>query len=63
MSTEIQTNRRGRMMMMMVVGLVFLAAAAGWLLMAAEPFPMWLIIAGGGLMFIGVGAAANRTGE
>jgi hypothetical protein len=60
MSTENQTTRRGRMMM--VVGLVFLVAAAGWLLMAAEPFPMWLLIAGGGLMFIGVGAAANRTG-
>jgi hypothetical protein len=48
--------------MMMVVGLILLVAAAGWLLMAAEPFPMWLLLAGGGLTFIGVGAAANRTG-
>jgi hypothetical protein len=61
MSAEFQTSRRGRMMML--VGLVFLVAAAGWLLMAAEPFPTWLIIAGAGLMFVGVGAAVNSNGE
>ncbi len=31
--------------------------------MAADPFPMWLIIAGGGIMFIGVGAAVNGAGK
>ncbi len=60
-STEIQTTRQGRIMM--IVGLVLLLAATGWLLIAAEPFPMWLIIAGGGLVFIGAGAAANRPDQ
>ena len=49
--------------MMLVVGLVFLMGATGWLLMAAEPFPMWLLIAGGGLMIISVRESVNRTGE
>jgi len=59
MSNEIQERRRGQVMMGM--GLVFLLAAAAWLLMAAEPFPMWLILAGGGLVFMGAGAAVNRS--
>jgi hypothetical protein len=59
-STEIQQNRRGQIMM--IVGLMALLAAAGWLWMVADPFPMWLILAGGGLLFLGVGASLNRAG-
>jgi len=54
-------HRNGRVMM--VVGIVGLLAALGWLLLASEPFPMWLIIAGGGLMFLGVGASIGREGR
>ena len=61
MSTDVQMHRNGRVMM--AVGLLGLVAALGWLLLASEPFPMWLIIAGAGLMFLGVGASLGRDGR
>lgn len=60
MSTDLQTRRRGQVMM--IVGLLMLVVAAVWLFVVSDPFPMWLIIAGGGLVFVGSGAALNRTG-
>jgi hypothetical protein len=47
---------------MMIVGLLMVAVAAVWLVVVSEPFPMWLIIAGAGLVFLGAGAALSRTG-
>lgn len=59
MSTDLElARRRGRLMV--GVGLLGLVAAAVWLVVAVEPFPMWLIIAGGGLVFIGAGSALQR---
>jgi hypothetical protein len=46
---------------MQIVGVVMIVAAAVWLFVSDEPFPMWLIVAGGGVMFLGVGAAVRRT--
>jgi uncharacterized membrane protein YccC len=54
---------RSRGRAMMVVGLIGVLAAVIWLLVITDPFPMWLIIAGGGLVFVGAGAALNRTGR
>ena len=60
-SNDVQMHRNGRVMM--IVGVLGLLAALGWLLLASEPFPMWLIIAGGGLMFLGVGASIGSEGR
>ncbi|MCV2393259.1 hypothetical protein OEB99_02965 [Actinotalea sp. M2MS4P-6] len=48
---------------MMIVGLIGIAAAVVCLLVVTDPFPMWLVIAGGGLVFLGSGAAMRRTGR
>ena len=42
---------------MMIVGGVMLVAAASLLLFVDDSFPMWLLVSGAGLMFLGVGAA------
>lgn len=62
MSSTPQTPQ-GRGRAMMVVGLIAVLVAVVWLLAVTDPFPMWLIIAGGGLVFLGAGAALNRTGS
>ena len=59
--TDLLQNRQRRARSMMIVGVVGLVAALVWLLAVFDPFPMWLIIAGGGLVFIGAGAALNGT--
>ena len=59
MSTD--TDRTHSGVAMQIVGVVMIIAAAIWLFVADEPFPMWLIVAGGGVMFLGVGAAVRRT--
>lgn len=46
---------------MQTIGVVMVVAAAIWLFVADEPFPMWLIVAGGGVMFLGACAAVRRT--
>ena len=51
-------RQRGRVMV--GVGVLALVAAAVWVVVAVEPFPMWLILAGGGLLFIGAGSALQR---
>jgi hypothetical protein len=56
MSTGLK--RRGQTMM--IVGALGVLAAFLWLLAVDDPFPMWLIIAGGGLVFLGAGAALAR---
>ena len=48
---------------MQIVGLVMIVVAVIWLFVVDEPFPMWLIIAGGGVMFLGVGAAVRRDSD
>lgn len=45
---------------MMIVGAVMLIASALYLFLVDDPFPMWLIIGGAGVMFIGVGSAVQR---
>jgi hypothetical protein len=52
-------NRSG--LVMTLTGVAMLLAALGMLTLMGDPFPMWLIIAGGGVMFIGVGASVRRA--
>jgi len=56
-------NRTQSGAVMQIVGVVMIVAAAIWLFVVDEPFPMWLILAGGGVMFLGVGAAVRRDSE
>jgi drug/metabolite transporter superfamily protein YnfA len=58
MSTNTSRTQSG--VVMQVVGVVMVVAAVIWLFVVDEPFPMWLIVAGGGVMFLGVGAAVRR---
>lgn len=44
---------------MMIVGGVMVVAAACLLLFVDDSFPMWLLVAGAGLMFLNVGAAVR----
>ena len=52
-----RATRQGEGAVMQIVGILMVVGALIWLLVVEDPFPMWLIIAGGGLMFLGVGAA------
>lgn len=52
-----KTNRETSPAAMMVVGGVMVLAAVPLLLFVDDSFPMWLLVAGAGLMFLGVGAA------
>jgi hypothetical protein len=54
------TDRPGPGAIMQLAGAAMLVVAAIWILAVDDPFPMWLIIAGAGLMFLGVGAAQRR---
>ena len=47
-------------LVMMITGGLMLLASVLYLLLVDDPFPMWLIIGGGGVMFIGVGSAIRR---
>jgi len=53
------TNRRTPGVAMMIVGGVMVAAAASLLLFVDDSFPMWLLVSGAGLMFLGVGSAVR----
>ena len=53
------TNRPTSGVTMMIVGGVMVVAAACLLLLVDDSFPMWLLVAGAGLMFLGVGAAVR----
>lgn len=46
---------------MAVTGVLMLVAALLMLVFMEDPFPMWLIISGCGIMFIGVGSALQRS--
>ena len=48
---------------MQIVGAVMIVIAMIWLFVVDDPFPMWLIISGGGIMFLGVGAAVRRDAD
>jgi drug/metabolite transporter superfamily protein YnfA len=50
---------RSGVIMQMLGGLMLIVALL-WLIVVEDPFPMWLIIAGGGVMFIGVGASMRK---
>lgn len=52
------TPRNG--LVMLVVGALMLIASVLYLLLVEDPFPMWLLIGGAGVMFIGVGSAIER---
>ena len=53
------TYRRTPGVAMMIVGGVMVAAAASLLLFVDDSFPMWLLVSGAGLMFLGVGSAVR----
>lgn len=61
MPTELSQSPTRPARIMMIVGALGLVVALVWLLAVPDPFPMWLIIAGGGLTFIGAGAALTRN--
>ncbi len=47
-------------LMMQIVGALMLLGSVLYLFLVEDPFPMWLLIGGAGLMFIGVGSAIQR---
>ena len=47
-------------LVMMIAGALMLLASLLYLLLVDDPFPMWLIISGVGVMFIGVGSATKN---
>jgi drug/metabolite transporter superfamily protein YnfA len=61
MATKMSRTQSGAVMQ--IFGVVMIVVAAIWLFVADEAFPMWLIIAGGGLLFLGVGAAVRRSSD
>jgi hypothetical protein len=50
----------GSSAVMMAVGLVLIVAGLVWLLVVTPPLPMWIVLTGGGLVFLGAGAALRR---
>jgi len=58
MTQDQERSRSG--LTMMIVGAIGLVAAFLWLVAMADPMPMFIIIAGGSLVFIGAGAAMRR---
>jgi hypothetical protein len=61
MSTD--SGRTHSVVVMQIVGVVMIVAAAVWLFVADEPFPTWLIVAGGGVMFLGGSSASQNDGQ
>lgn len=56
-----ESKSRNALIMMITGGLMLLASAL-YLFLVDDPFPMWLVIGGAGVMFIGVGASiGNQT--
>ncbi len=53
-----EPKRRNGVVMMVTGGLMLLASLV-YLFFVDDPFPMWLIIGGAGVMFIGVGKAVQ----
>jgi hypothetical protein len=53
------TDRGTSRVTMMIVGGVMVVAAASLLLFVDDSFPMWLLVAGAGLMFLAVGAVVR----
>jgi drug/metabolite transporter superfamily protein YnfA len=47
-------------LVMMITGGLMLLASVLYLLLVDDSFPMWLIIGGAGVMFIGVGSAIQN---
>ncbi len=45
---------------MTITGGLMLIASVLYLFLSDDPFPMWLIIGGAGVMFIGTGAAVQN---
>lgn len=52
------TLRNG--LVMRITGVVILLASVLFLFLVEDPFPMWLILGGAGVMFIGVGSTIGR---
>ena len=55
MASPSEWSRSG--LVMQLVGVAMMVLALMWLVVADDPFPMWLILAGGGVTFLGVGAS------
>jgi hypothetical protein len=45
---------------MMAVGLVLIVSGAVWLFTVTPALPMWIVLSGAGLVFVGAGAALRR---
>ena len=52
------TLRNG--LVMRITGVVMLLASVLYLFLVEDPFPMWLILGGAGVMFIGVGSTIGK---
>ncbi len=48
---------------MLIVGGLLVVAGLAWLLLASDPQPMWIVLTGGGGVFMGAGAALRRQGD
>ena len=55
-------DRRRSSTVMAIVGALLVVAGLAWLLWAASPLPMWIVLCGGGLVFLGSAAALRRGG-
>lgn len=53
-------SKQRNQLAMMLTGVLMLFASLLYLFLVEDPFPMWLIIGGAGVMFIGVGSAIRR---
>lgn len=53
-------SKQRNQLAMMLTGVLMLLASLLYLFLVEDPFPMWLIIGGAGVMFIGVGSAIRR---
>ena len=52
------TLRNG--LVMRITGVVMLLASVLYLFLVEDPFPMWLILGGAGVMFLGVGSTIGK---
>ena len=52
------TSRNG--LVMMITGVLMLLASVLYVFLVDDAFPMWLIISGAGVMFIGVGSSIGK---
>ena len=51
-----QARRHRQWLAMELIGVVLIVAAFAVLVLVDDPLPLWVVLAGGGVMFLGAGA-------